>query len=288
MRRTFSVLQGHLVLARESDLSARTLSQTQCGASMGHHRSKLPNATMLFADRVVVVDHTAAEVYMLCAGYPGVEDDGEAERWFAHVQSAIDVADRVAQVEMDSDESVESKGRDERSSRGRQGPPPTFELERDCNSYLEDIRECLREIYEGETYEVSPRAPKWILPWSAPLRRSCGGRCLADWPPAVGLAHTPRAHGLIQVLPPRSVRASGRVLRECPHLNRNRTSVFARLGKVCLTNRLRSSNQVDAFSLYKTMRRRNDAPYSAFLRLSPDVSICCSSPERFLRIDTGG
>ena len=77
--------------------------------------------------------------------------------------------------------------------------------------------------------------------------------------------------------------------------------------ELCLTNQLRSTvvaKESDGpFGLYKILRRRNPAPFSAFLRLdrlsmeedndaplsgknsrSASVSICCSSPERFLSV----
>jgi len=73
--------------------------------------------------------------------------------------------------------------------------------------------------------------------------------------------------------------------------------------ELCLTNQLRarvsplqspgSNSSVWPFGLYKILRKRNPAPFSAFLKfdaesttkresLQASVTICCSSPERFL------
>jgi para-aminobenzoate synthetase len=53
--------------------------------------------------------------------------------------------------------------------------------------------------------------------------------------------------------------------------------------EVCLTNRIRARADVEPLSLYRTVRRRNPAPYAAYLRL-PGAAVICSSPERFLKI----
>ncbi len=57
--------------------------------------------------------------------------------------------------------------------------------------------------------------------------------------------------------------------------------------EICLTTRFRSTFSGDPFDLYRYLRRVNPAPYSAFLRFS-ELSICCSSPERFMRISPQG
>ncbi len=57
--------------------------------------------------------------------------------------------------------------------------------------------------------------------------------------------------------------------------------------EICLTNELRSSEEIDPLTVYRELRHRNPAPHAAFLRFG-DMSILSSSPERFLHIDRDG
>jgi len=54
--------------------------------------------------------------------------------------------------------------------------------------------------------------------------------------------------------------------------------------EICLTNEITVEAEIDPLDLYRILRRRNPAPYSAFLRLG-EICVASSSPERFLRID---
>ena len=57
--------------------------------------------------------------------------------------------------------------------------------------------------------------------------------------------------------------------------------------EICLTNSLHLPADGDGYAFYRRLRRRNPAPYAAYLRCD-DVEVACSSPERFLKIGPGG
>lgn len=53
--------------------------------------------------------------------------------------------------------------------------------------------------------------------------------------------------------------------------------------EICLTNGAWLPGPRDGLDFYRTLRRHNPAPYSAYLRLG-DIEVASSSPERFLRV----
>jgi para-aminobenzoate synthetase len=53
--------------------------------------------------------------------------------------------------------------------------------------------------------------------------------------------------------------------------------------EICLTNKVAADVRPDPLPLYRTLRRVNPAPFSAYLRIG-DAAILSSSPERFLSI----
>ncbi|GIL42875.1 hypothetical protein Vafri_724 [Volvox africanus] len=59
--------------------------------------------------------------------------------------------------------------------------------------------------------------------------------------------------------------------------------------EVCLTTGLTRTAAPNPAQLYRTLRQLNPAPYAAWMQCGAEgPTICCSSPERFLRGDRGG
>ncbi|MPZ81438.1 MAG: aminodeoxychorismate synthase component I [Actinophytocola sp.] len=57
--------------------------------------------------------------------------------------------------------------------------------------------------------------------------------------------------------------------------------------EVCLTNQLTAHGKLDPWPAYRALRRTNQEPFCALLRLG-DLSVLSASPERFLRVSADG
>lgn len=85
-----------------------------------------------------------------------------------------------------------------------------------------------------------------------------------------------------------------------PHLSRGEQTYLENISQikqyiktgetyeVCLTNKLHYKPWIDPFLFYRLLRKNNPAPYSAFLHFNKDITIACSSPECYLKINREG
>ncbi len=55
--------------------------------------------------------------------------------------------------------------------------------------------------------------------------------------------------------------------------------------EVCLTDQIHTDASPEPFALYRALRRRNPAPFAAYLKLG-ELAVLSSSPERFLAVDS--
>jgi para-aminobenzoate synthetase len=156
------------------------------------HSSSMPDASFVFADRLIAFDHVEQCTYVLCLAEPGSTE--QADRWIA--ETCLRLAS-PAPIEHPERDAVQLE------------QPVDFRLSRSHEQYLEDIATCKQRLAEGETYEI------------------------------------------------------------------------------CLTNEISAEVSVDPLALYRTLRRINPAPFSAYLRFGSSA-IASSSPERFLSIKRDG
>ncbi|MEN6537666.1 MAG: aminodeoxychorismate synthase component I [Bryobacteraceae bacterium] len=95
-----------------------------------------PDATFIFADRLLVFDHYKRKTYLVC--YEPYGSGNEAQKWFD------DVERRLGPLISKRPDNVESCRLGTRSCH----------LARPRSRYLEDVRDCLRKIRDGESYEL--------------------------------------------------------------------------------------------------------------------------------------
>ena len=108
--------------------------RAECG-SPTRHRSPLPDAALLFADRLVAFDHAADEAHVVCLAPAGGRS--EAAEW------ADAIAARLRTVRAVPAPAPADPG-------GR----TTFALRRDADDYLLDVESCQEHLAAGESYEI--------------------------------------------------------------------------------------------------------------------------------------
>jgi para-aminobenzoate synthetase len=99
------------------------------------HRSALPDAAFLLADRLVAFDHLERTTYLVCVSPSRHED--EARGWVSRMRQSLDQLPSLAPP----------------AALGN-GRPPEMHLSRSYEQYIADIRRCHELLAEGETYEV--------------------------------------------------------------------------------------------------------------------------------------
>jgi para-aminobenzoate synthetase len=196
------------------DLSTQNIKEAMTKDSS----QNVPDASFLFADRVIIFDHETNGLYLLCMVDKTLISSDTHDEWFRKMNKCLKDLKQVFET----------------TSRQPISPPPPFSLSssaaitepirfypsRSKKQYMNDILEAQEKIHNGDTYEV------------------------------------------------------------------------------CLTNQLKARCQIeDPLAFYSLLRQRNPAPYAAFYRIKKQTkqdesfksyTICCSSPERFLKVDANG
>ncbi|WP_410514538.1 aminodeoxychorismate synthase component I [Paenibacillus sp. BR2-3] len=109
-----------------------------CGSSQ--YQSEVPDAALLFADRMLVLDHFEREAYLLCLS---IDDDQEAIAWIDATEQRIG---KLPAASHDSHESTVLTDVPDHDV--------AIELRHDREAYLQLIDECIEEIRNGESYEI--------------------------------------------------------------------------------------------------------------------------------------
>jgi len=121
--------------------------KADCG-SRNVHRSDVPDAVMMLANRVVAVDHVAKRTHLLALerNQPTGED-ADAERWLSDAEAAV--RDALAAPAAAPPERARADG-----DGGGPLAPVRFRCGRGRRQYLADIARCQAALAAGESYEV--------------------------------------------------------------------------------------------------------------------------------------
>jgi para-aminobenzoate synthetase len=117
--------------------------KADCGSSNAHS-SDVPDAILMFANRIVAVDHHAGKTHLfaLC-----LEEDASAERWVADAEGIV--------RELLADTGVRTPAS---TSKVVPDPPPVEQVKFQCGrgqeQYLADIARCQVALRAGESYEI--------------------------------------------------------------------------------------------------------------------------------------
>jgi len=132
--------------------------KADCGSS-NTHRSDLPDATLMLANRVVAVDHVnhRTDLLALCR-----EEEADAERWLDDAEALVReilAAPREAQPEASSrvGSTAQAMAVDDAARAvlgGAPDPSVKFCCGRGREQYLVDIARCQTALAAGESYEV--------------------------------------------------------------------------------------------------------------------------------------
>lgn len=111
--------------------------KAECGSTLGP-TSPLPDASFLFADRLIVFDHEEKTTYLLHVCQP--DETKDAEAWFALLEQSLRSLPALPSLATSTAPNASQK--------------IDFRLRRPFPTYIRDVESCLHEIANGESYEV--------------------------------------------------------------------------------------------------------------------------------------
>ncbi|MCO5550314.1 hypothetical protein L7F22_003798 [Adiantum nelumboides] len=227
--------------------------KAECGARFNQHKSKLPDACYFFVDRFIAVDHVTNDVYAVVL-YTETSNGGVNNHTRVNSGNASDKTYKMVH-------STKSA----LSSLVLASDNPTIQCCQKLSAEIwvkETMQKLLGLVEGGRDMAIERR-------YSSQLASSFLG--------SINTA----THFVIA----KSRKQYMEDVKSCLEYIREGESY-----ELCLTTQLQKRvNSLDALGLYLTLRKMNPAPYAAWLNFGPEeVCVCCSSPERFLRLDQNG
>ncbi len=120
------------------------LKAQTCGEAA--HRAETPDAALVFADRMLAIDHRDRSCYLLALSRDG--DDTDALGWLDETTRLLQALPDPSAANGASERTPSLIGMTDRAARTGMRP------RHDKAAYLDAIAACIEQIYEGESYEI--------------------------------------------------------------------------------------------------------------------------------------
>ncbi len=124
--------------------------KAECGAE-NRHRAATPDASWLFADRLVVVDHQEQVTYVLCLAEDTPAAGAEAAAWLGGTAEFLRTVPAPTRTVSPAGSVAYGNGADVERW-----------LVRDRDQYLADVAACRRRLIAGESYEICLTDSAWL------------------------------------------------------------------------------------------------------------------------------
>mmetsp|Transcript_25888 Transcript_25888/g.42529 ORF Transcript_25888/g.42529 Transcript_25888/m.42529 type:complete len:780 (+) Transcript_25888:172-2511(+) len=128
---------GYLGYELKEECMGQTVTR---GCRTSVHVSPYPDAAFLLADRVIAFDHEEGHMYLMSVTHA---DHLEDDPWLKETESHLTTLPPLPPLSPSSSSTPSSLR-----------TPPSFVLGRSARDYSSDVKACLSEIHEGESYEI--------------------------------------------------------------------------------------------------------------------------------------
>ena len=132
--------------------------KAECGSDANRHRAAMPDASWLFADRFVVIDHQEQLTYLICVAEDTRAASAAAAAWLHRT------AEGLRQMLAPYRSRVASLPAAVPGGSPADGDIPAAEpwLVRDRARYLADVDACRQQLIAGESYEICLTNGAWL------------------------------------------------------------------------------------------------------------------------------
>jgi para-aminobenzoate synthetase len=128
--------------------------KADCG-SRNVHRSDVPDAVLMLANRVVAIDHVAKRVHLLALEQDQSGEHSEADDWLDDAEALVrDVLATPTPTPTPTPPADLSQSPERERGEGDALTPVRFRCGRGRRQYLADIARCHQALAAGESYEV--------------------------------------------------------------------------------------------------------------------------------------